>query len=37
MFHTEGEAAAAKAAEYHGTMYALSSLATTSIADIGTM
>tara|TARA_B110000858_G_scaffold174989_1_gene208008 strand:+ start:1601 stop:2977 length:1377 start_codon:yes stop_codon:yes gene_type:complete len=35
MFHTEGETAAAKAAEFHGTMYALSSLATTSITDIG--
>jgi len=37
MFHTEGEAAAAKAAEFHGTMYGLSSLATTGIEDIGAM
>ena len=35
MFHTEGESAAAKAAEYYGTMYALSSLATTGIEEIG--
>jgi isopentenyl diphosphate isomerase/L-lactate dehydrogenase-like FMN-dependent dehydrogenase len=34
MFHTEGETAAAKAAEFHGTMYGLSSLATTGITDI---
>jgi isopentenyl diphosphate isomerase/L-lactate dehydrogenase-like FMN-dependent dehydrogenase len=37
MFHTEGEAAAAKAAEHHGTMYGLSSLATTGIPEIGSM
>ena len=37
MFHTEGEAAAAKAAEHHGTMYCLSSLATTGIPEIGSM
>eukprot|EP00977_Amphora_coffeiformis_P007651 scaffold1690_cov182-Amphora_coffeaeformis.AAC.8 len=35
MFHWEGEAAAAKAAEHHGTMYGLSSLATTGILEIG--
>jgi len=35
MFHTEGELAAAKASEKYGTMYALSSLSTTSIATIG--
>jgi len=35
MFHTEGESAAAKAAEYYGTMYALSSLSTTGIEEIG--
>lgn len=35
MFHWEGEAAAAKAAEHHGTMYGLSSLATTGIIEIG--
>ncbi|GMI23822.1 hypothetical protein TrCOL_g8663 [Triparma columacea] len=34
MFHTDGETAAAKAAEHHGTLYGLSSLATTSIPDI---
>jgi len=37
MFHTEGESAAAKAAEFHGTMYGLSSLATTGIEDIAAM
>ena len=35
MFHWEGEAAAAKAAEHHGTLYGLSSLATTGITEIG--
>jgi len=35
MFHWEGETAAAKAAEHHGTMYGLSSLATTGIEEIG--
>jgi len=30
MFHTEGESAAAKAAEFHGTMYGLSSFASSS-------
>lgn len=35
MFHWEGEAAAAKAAEKHGTLYGLSSLATTGITEIG--
>ena len=35
MFHWEGETAAAKAAEHHGTMYGLSSLATTGITEIG--
>jgi len=34
MFHWEGETAAAKAAETHGTMYGLSSLATTGITEI---
>lgn len=34
MFHWEGETAAAKAAEHHGTMYGLSSLATTGITEI---
>ena len=34
MFHTDGETATAKAAEHHGTLYGLSSLATTSIPDI---
>lgn len=34
MFHWEGEAAAAKASEHHGTLYGLSSLATTGIVDI---
>ena len=34
MFHIEGESAAAKASQIHGTMYALSSLATTGINDI---
>jgi L-lactate dehydrogenase (cytochrome) len=35
IFHWEGETAAAKAAEHHGTMYGLSSLATTGIEEIG--
>ena len=35
MFHWEGETAAAKAAETHGTLYGLSSLATTGITEIG--
>ena len=35
MFHWEGEAAAAKAAAHHGTLYGLSSLATTGITEIG--
>jgi len=35
MFHTDGETATAKAAQNHGTLYGLSSLATTSITDIG--
>jgi len=35
MFHTRGETAAAKAAEHHGTLYGLSSLATTGITEIG--
>lgn len=35
MFHTEGETAAAKAALHHGTLYGLSSLATTGIKEIG--
>lgn len=34
MFHTEGEAAAARAALHHGTLYGLSSLATTGITEI---
>jgi isopentenyl diphosphate isomerase/L-lactate dehydrogenase-like FMN-dependent dehydrogenase len=34
MFHWEGEEAAAKAAEHHGTLYALSSLSTTGIREI---
>eukprot|EP00979_Chaetoceros_neogracilis_P002520 scaffold433_cov260-Chaetoceros_neogracile.AAC.47 len=34
MFHHEGETAAAKAAEHHGSLYGLSSLATTGIAEI---
>ncbi|KAI2509581.1 Conserved region in glutamate synthase [Fragilaria crotonensis] len=37
MFHWEGETAAAKAAQHHGTMYGLSSLATTGITEIGTL
>lgn len=37
MFHHEGESAAARAAQHHGTLYGLSSLATTSITDIGEM
>uniref|UniRef100_A0A6U9YWH2 FMN hydroxy acid dehydrogenase domain-containing protein n=1 Tax=Pseudo-nitzschia australis TaxID=44445 RepID=A0A6U9YWH2_9STRA len=35
MFHWEGEAAAAKASEKFGTLYGLSSLATTGIEEIG--
>jgi L-lactate dehydrogenase (cytochrome) len=35
MFHYEGETAAANAAAHHGTLYGLSSLATTGIAEIG--
>ncbi|GMI14163.1 hypothetical protein TrLO_g5421 [Triparma laevis f. longispina] len=35
MFHTQGETAAAKAAQHHGTLYGLSSLATTGITEIG--
>lgn len=35
MFHHEGETAAARAAEHHGTLYGLSSLATTGIEEIG--
>lgn len=35
MFHWEGETAAAKAAMNHGTLYGLSSLATTGIKEIG--
>mmetsp|Transcript_102252 Transcript_102252/g.286677 ORF Transcript_102252/g.286677 Transcript_102252/m.286677 type:complete len:432 (-) Transcript_102252:51-1346(-) len=35
MFHWEGETAAAKASEKHGTLYGLSSLATTGISEIG--
>jgi len=35
MFHWEGETAAAKAAAHHGTLYGLSSLATTGITEIG--
>lgn len=34
MFHVQGEAAAAGAAVHHGSVYALSSLSTTSFADI---
>ena len=34
MFHTEGESAAARAAAHHGTLYGLSSLATTGITEI---
>lgn len=34
MFHWEGEAAAARAAEHHGSLYGLSSLATTGIEEI---
>jgi isopentenyl diphosphate isomerase/L-lactate dehydrogenase-like FMN-dependent dehydrogenase len=37
MFHHEGESAAAKAAQHHGTLYGLSSLGTTSIDDIAKM
>ena len=35
MFHWEGETAAARAAQHHGTLYGLSSLATTGIKEIG--
>jgi isopentenyl diphosphate isomerase/L-lactate dehydrogenase-like FMN-dependent dehydrogenase len=35
MFHWEGETAAARASETHGTLYGLSSLATTGISEIG--
>ena len=35
MFHWEGEAAAARAAAHHGTLYGLSSLATTGIKEVG--
>lgn len=35
MFHWEGETAAARAAAHHGTLYGLSSLATTGITEIG--
>lgn len=35
MFHWEGESAAARAAQHHGTLYGLSSLATTGITEIG--
>jgi isopentenyl diphosphate isomerase/L-lactate dehydrogenase-like FMN-dependent dehydrogenase len=35
MFHWEGETAAARAAKHHGTLYGLSSLATTGITEIG--
>jgi len=34
MFHWEGETAAAKAAQHHGSLYGLSSLATTGIEEI---
>jgi len=34
MFHWEGEAAAARAAKHHGTLYGLSSLATTGITEV---
>jgi len=37
MFHHEGESAAARAAQHHGTLYGLSSLGTTSIDDIAKM
>lgn len=37
MFHHEGESAAARAAQHHGSLYGLSSLATTGIEDIGKM
>lgn len=37
MFHWEGETAAAKAAQQHGTLYGLSSLATTGITEIGSL
>jgi len=37
MFHTDGESAAARASRFHGTMYALSSLATTAIHEIKEM
>jgi len=35
MFHWEGEIATANAAEHHGSLFGLSSLATTGITDIG--
>jgi isopentenyl diphosphate isomerase/L-lactate dehydrogenase-like FMN-dependent dehydrogenase len=35
MFHCEGETAVARASEKHGTLYSLSSLATTDITEIG--
>jgi isopentenyl diphosphate isomerase/L-lactate dehydrogenase-like FMN-dependent dehydrogenase len=35
MFHWEGETAAARAAQHHGSLYGLSSLATTGITEIG--
>ncbi len=37
IFHWEGEAAAAKAAEHHGSLYCLSSMATTGITEIGNL
>lgn len=37
MFHHEGESAAARAAQHHGSLYGLSSLATTGITEIGEM
>ena len=36
MFHWEGETAAAKAAQHHGTLYGLLSLATTGIKEMAT-
>ena len=36
MFHWEGETAAAKAAQHHGTLYGLSLLATTGIKEMAT-
>jgi hypothetical protein len=35
MFHTEGEKAVALAAQKHGTLYGLSTLATTSVQEVG--